>query len=196
MEDAYQRTLARQKYLEDFGYKVVVKWGCELEREMRVDPQMRRDIMDVEVVTPLTERSAFYGGRTNATTLLAAASEGSSLRYADFCSLYPNVCKKRKYPIGHPTVICGEKASTDISRYFGVAMVKVLPPTNLYHPVLPYRTREKKLVFGLCKACMDSQQPKCDHTPAARAFVGSWLTPELDEAVRQGYQILHTYEVG
>jgi len=35
----------------------------------------------------------------------------------------------------------------------------------------------------------------CSHTPEDRCLVGTWLTPELEEALHQGYVIQHMYEV-
>ena len=50
---------------------------------------------------------------------------------------------------------------------------------------------------------MEQEQPKpltersrcCPHTPSQRCLVGTWPTPELQEAINQGYVIQHVYEV-
>ena len=76
------------------------------------------------------------------------------IQYIDFTSLYPTVNKYDKYPVGHPTVIYHD--FMDISEYFGLAKVKVLPPRKLYHPVLSY-TFKGKLLFPLCKTCADNE---------------------------------------
>jgi len=49
---------------------------------------------------------------------------------------------------------------------FGFVYCKVLPPKNLYQPVLPYKQKTKqtsKLLFGLCKCCMVRIDAKCTH---------------------------------
>ena len=56
----------------------------------------------------------------------------------DVTSLYPWVNKNGEYPIGHPEVIT-RPSDQNIRHYFGVAKVDVIPPFELYHPVLPYR---------------------------------------------------------
>lgn len=109
-------------------------------------------------------------------------------------SLYPSVNKYAKYPVGHPVIItCNFK---DLSHYFGLAKVKVLPPRKLFHPVLPYTTDDGKLKFPLCKRCADIEcQDKCNCTDEERTIVGTWCTPELDLALSKGYTILKFYEV-
>ena len=37
-----------------------------------------------------------------------------------------------------------------IGEYFGLAKCTILPPTELYHPALPYR-EQGKLTFPLCR---------------------------------------------
>jgi hypothetical protein len=43
---------------------------------------------------------------------------------------------------------------------------KLLPPRGLYHPVLPYEQKSKcahKLLFGLCRTCMNKIDQDCSH---------------------------------
>ncbi|CAC5373733.1 unnamed protein product [Mytilus coruscus] len=44
---------------------------------------------------------------------------------------------------------------------------KILPPKGLYHPVLPYKQltsdNTHKLLFGLCRTCMNKISFKCKH---------------------------------
>jgi len=105
------------------------------------------------------------------------------------------------YPVGHPTIIL-EPGVTDLSDYFGLAQCTVLLPTELYHPVLPYRSGGK-LTFPLCRKCVETEQPKpltershqCVHSDEERCLTETWCTPKLMEAVKQGYVIKHVHEV-
>ena len=45
----------------------------------------------------------------------------------------------------------------DFEQYFGLAKVDILPPADLFHPVLPVRIGEK-LTFPLCGQCVKEQQ--------------------------------------
>ncbi|KAF4518576.1 hypothetical protein B566_EDAN015731 [Ephemera danica] len=57
----------------------------------------------------------------------------------------------------------------------GIIKCKILPPTDLFHPVLPFRINDR-LMFALCRTCaMNECQTECIHTdPDDRAFVGTW----------------------
>ena len=69
MEQLYKDTLRKVNYLEDQGFNVVQKWGCEFTKEMKEDGEMEQFMEDHELVDPLQPRDAFYGGRTNAAKL-------------------------------------------------------------------------------------------------------------------------------
>ena len=72
---------------------------------------------------------------------------------------------------------------------------KVLPPKDLYLPLLPYRARGK-LLFPLCGACAASGPgDPCTHESVEdRSLVGTWVSGELKKACDLGYVILERYE--
>lgn len=71
----------------------------------------------------------------------------------------------------------------------------MLPPKNLYHPVLPFRSKGK-LTFSLCAACTDARQiSPCRHSDQDRALTGAWVSLELKKALENGYKIVEVYEV-
>ena len=117
----------------------------------------------------------------------------SFYRYVDFTSLYP-WCNKNTYNIvGHPQIITENFG--DVSTYFGLIKCTVLPPRGLFHPVLPYRTKDK-LMFPLCKTCADTlNQNSCTHTGEERAILGTWCHVELMKAIEKGYEVLEIHEV-
>ena len=69
MEQLYKDTIRKVDYLEDKGFEVVQKWGCELKKEMEQNEEMKRYFDEHELVDPLQPREAFFGGRTNAAKL-------------------------------------------------------------------------------------------------------------------------------
>jgi len=127
--------------------------------------------------------------------------DGEKIYYIDVTSLYPWVNAYGEYPVGHPEVITNPE-NQDIQIYFGVAMVDVIPPRQLYHPVLPDR-RGGKLTFPLCSKCVEEEMKKpfltrqstCDHSDEERMLTGVWCTPELNKAVEKGYRIVKIHEV-
>ena len=60
------------------------------------------------------------------------------------------VQKSKKFPTGHPQIyIKDECKQIDIKAMFGLVKCKILPPRDLYFPVLPIRC-DGKLLFYLC----------------------------------------------
>ena len=70
MEQLYQDTQKKVKYLKDQGFEVVEKWGCAFKKELKQDEGMKQFMEDQGFVDPLQPRDAFFGGRTNASKLL------------------------------------------------------------------------------------------------------------------------------
>ena len=193
--ELYTLTKMRETKIKSLGYKYTCIWECEFNDQVSRHPDMKAFMNNLDIQERLNPRDSFFGGRTNASKLHHKVQDGEEIRYVDFTSLYPWVNKYCKYPVGHPTILTGSDLSTDISQYFGIAKVKVLPPKGLYHPVLPYRSNGK-LKFALCQTCGDTEnQQRCTCNNEARSFLGTWCTPELAKAVEKGYEILKVYEV-
>ena len=73
----------------------------------------------------------------------------------DIISLYPYVDKNSENPIRHPKVITSN-IDFDMTKYFGMAKVKFIPPRGMYHPVLPCRSN-RNLKFPLCRTCAENE---------------------------------------
>ena len=151
----------------------------------KTDPCLKDFVDTIDIITPLNPREAFFGGRTNAIKLYHKVEENEEIHYKDMISLYPCANLECDYPTGHPQFI-DQPETTDITRYYGLVKCKILPPYELYHPVLPYRS-ESKLSFPLCRTCI-KQQPaiskrseKCPHSIEERCLTGTWTTIELNE---------------
>ena len=170
-------------------YKLVEMWECEFNN--RSTKEMSDFMMCNPVPKSLDPRDALYGGRTNAFVLYYMCKNGQIIKYIDYTSLYPWAQKYGIYPIGHPELIT-ENFGT--KKYFGLIKCKILPPRNLYFPVLPSRINGK-LVFTLCKLCAQNKQKDCTHTDQERAIEGTWVTLEVDKAIENNYKIIETYEV-
>ena len=185
----YVKTAKREQVLKRMGYKLVTCW----EHEFHKQPQMQSFLDSLDIQDRLRPRDSFFGGRTNAARLHYKAGDGEKIKYVDFTSLYPSVNAYARYPVGHPDIIVDN--FQPISKYFGIAKVKVLPPRGLYHPVLPYLS-EGKLKFPLCRTCADREQTEpCTCSDDQRAIIGTWCTPELLKAIEKGYSIQKIYEV-
>jgi len=203
MQEVYEATLRKHDLLSRQGYQLCVKWECDWNLEVKTDPDLSQFLDTFEIVKPLEPREAFFGGRTNAVKLhhVADVAQGDKIKYIDVTSLYPWVNKGSDYPVGHPQIIVNPD-DQDIHYYFGMAKVDILPPHELYHPVLPFRHRGK-LTFPLCRSCVEDEMSKpllekshrCPHTAEQRTLRGTWCTPEIQKAVAMGYTLIKIHEV-
>ncbi|MET0103898.1 MAG: DNA polymerase, partial [Sedimenticola sp.] len=193
LEELYALTLKKRSYIQGLGMKYVCIWEHDYRHQLDRDPDLKTYVDQLDLAERLDPRDSFFGGRTNASQLRYNTAGEEQIKYVDFTSLYPWVNKYAEYPVGHPKIIT--KDFDDLSEYFGIAKVKVLPPRQLYHPVLPYRSNGK-LKFPLCRTCADIENPdQCTCTDEERMLTGTWCTPELLTAVRLGYTIVTIYEV-
>ena len=80
MEELYIATKKKVKYLEDQGFRVVQKWGCELKKELEEDEEMNQFFEQNKIIDPLQPRDAFYGGRTNATKLFHECQDNQKIK--------------------------------------------------------------------------------------------------------------------
>ena len=178
----FNKTQSRIREIEQKGYTVVSIWECEFDRLLKV--------------RPLKIRDSFFGGRVSPTKMFYECQDDERVRYMDVTSLYPFVTLSGEYPTSHPEIIADpDKIDHTLQSYYGVAKVKILPPRGLYIPVLPVRCNGR-LKFPLCQTCsVKETEKKCQCSDVERAIIGVWTTPEILEAVRQGYKIVHVYEV-
>ena len=204
LNEVYEATLVKSNTLRREGYTVVEMWECQWTAKLN-DPASpeHRFVTTLNLANPLVPREAFFGGRTGAVSLYAVVdqSQGEKIHYLDVTSLYPWVNKTARYPIGHPEIITNP-SHLDIGRYFGFALVDILPPPNLFHPILPVR-QGGKLTFPLCKTRVGEQQglpllqrtAVCTHSDAERTLRGTWCTPEILKAIEKGYRLQQIHEV-
>ena len=181
--------------------KVKFIWECEWKTMVEEKEEIKRIVSGLETVEPLVPREAFFGGRTGAVSLYYHAGPGEQIHYMDVTSLYPWVNKTQEYPLGHPDIYTRVPVE-EFEQYFGLAKIDILPPANLFHPVLPFRCGGK-LTFPLCGQCVREQQqvpllertPICEHSPEQRMLRGTWCTPEIQKAKRMGYELKKVHEV-
>ncbi|XP_031342995.1 uncharacterized protein LOC116170631, partial [Photinus pyralis] len=196
MDLRYENTLSKINHLNQLGYEVIVKWECEFKQD--TNPNINKYVSEHPLVhfAPLNARDSFYGGRTGNIKSYYKVKDGEKINYIDICSLYPYICKVGKFPIAHPQVLVGSDcANLDVTKVDGLIKCKVLPPQNLFHPVLPIKLNNK-LMFPLCYSCAKNfTQEDCSHEIGDRAIVGTWVADEIVKSIEKGYRIMEVYEV-
>lgn len=191
MSELHYTTKKKEKELKAMGYRYVCIWEHEFRNQIKMNDAMNQFVSGLDLTERLHPRDSFFGGRTNAIKLYHEITEpNETIEYYDYTSLYPYVNKYCKYPIGHPTIITS--SFRDISSYFGI---KILPPKRLFHPVLPFLSNGK-LKFALCRKCAENESTdSCKCHDGDRMLIGTWCTPEIDEALSQGYSIVKIYKI-
>lgn len=205
MHERLEKTTAISNRIRSGSHFLEEIWECEYDRLLRVNQEMSAFVQNhpLVVADPLDPRDAFFGGRTENMVTLYDTCGTEQIRYVDVCSLYPYICKFGKYPVGHPKVYVGDEcrtltgsSNTDLSNVEGLVKCVILPPRNLYHPVLPTRMHQR-LVFALCRSCCETMnQNECTHdSPSDRAFEGTWIVDELRKAISLGYTVMRVIEI-
>ncbi|KAJ8951329.1 hypothetical protein NQ317_017624 [Molorchus minor] len=198
METRYQNTIAKTERLRNAGFSVIEKWECVFRREMDTNTDIKQYVENHPLLVnlPINPRDAFYGGRTDATKLYYEVKPGEKIKYIDVCSLYPYICKTAKFPVGHPDVFVGDECKNlNLNETDGLIKCKILPPTNLYHALLPVKMNDK-LMFVLCRTCGEiTSNTECQHDDESRALTSTWVIDEILEAIRLGYRILQIFEI-
>jgi len=138
-------------------------------------------------------------GRTEAMRLHYKATENETIQYVDVICLYPYICKYFKFSIGHPIIHVGDASKNKEAclQMEGLIKCSIVPPMNLCHPVLPYRSNNK-LFFCLCRSCVFERNisGECKHLrDDERALIGTWVLDEVRLAVENVYRFLDIYEV-
>ena len=208
----WRDTQMKERRLKEQGYIVLSKWSCEFAEEKK-KPKIRDFLDSLNIQDPINLRDCYFGGRTNALVLHRKFDEEEKGKYVNFTSLYPDILKYRRFPLGHPERITRDfkqclfkpcegncfyfpcEGKHWILPYFGVMKVTVLPPTDLIHPVLPLKCNGK-LKFPLCYkcACIENKE-MCKSLDSDRMFTHTYCTPELEVAMNMGYSIIQVHEV-
>jgi DNA polymerase type B, organellar and viral len=207
MGERHERTMRKKARLESLGFDYTIKWECEFKEERKSTPAIDRFLKEHPrfYTEPLSLRDAFYGGRTNCTTLYHKVDKnaGERILYYDVISLYPWLNRTSKYPKSHPVIydedrckkLVGLPPNVNINCFEGIIKCSVAPPTNLWLPVLPQKVNGK-LVFSLCRTCaQDMIQTDCPHNESERQLTGVWVVDEVRKAVELGYKITRVFEI-
>lgn len=193
MQELYRLTVNREHELKQHGFNLITIWEHEFHT-LKTTPEFVSFIETFTAIERLIPRESFYGGRTSVNTVYYKIDDtiGEKIKYVDFTSLYPYVNKNCAYPVGHPTIIT--KHFPPIEKCFGLVKADILPPTNLFHPILPLRCNNKNM-FVLCRTCAELNNVDCRCTDSQRMLTGTWDTMHVIKAKQLGYEIKKIHEI-
>jgi G:T-mismatch repair DNA endonuclease (very short patch repair protein) len=195
----YERTMSRLQEVVKAGYLVVTERKCAWDRDKVTERKPEMLTLPFVSRTPLKTSDALYGGRKEGMCLHYKARHDESIEYADVMSLYPYICKYYKMPVGNPKIHVGD-ACLDMEVCLTMERLMkclIVPPKDLYHPVLPFRHKQK-LLFCMCRSCVLQQNTSDVYghiSVAETALTCTWVIDEVRLAVQKEYKILQIYEV-
>ena len=101
MEQRWKNTKLKEKRLTEQGYIVLSKWSCEFAQDIK-DISIGGYVRSLNLRDPINLRDCYFGGRTNGIVLHKKFTDGEKGKYVDFTSLYPDILKYKRFPVGHP----------------------------------------------------------------------------------------------
>ena len=194
MLHTYKKHLNRINYIKLVmpEYKFEEMWEHEYDLLEQFNDEFYQFVNNCDIEDLFNHRDALFGGRTNCLKIYYKCKEGERICFVDFKSLYPFIQKYFAYPFGHPIRIINNFQT--LENYFGLIKCKLLPPRNLYLPVLP-AIINNKLIFTLCKKCANEKNRNCNHNEDERAIDGVWCSVEVLKAIEMGYTVVKVYSV-
>ncbi|KAK3925255.1 putative DNA polymerase [Frankliniella fusca] len=196
----YEQTQRLTAMFRRNGFIVIEKWECEFKRELNSDPEVKAffEANPTTRTPPLNLRDGLAGGRTSALRWYhkADVTKGEKIKMADVVSEYPNANLRGAYPFGHPKLFLeGDPTMPPVEEWNGMVKITVLPPQDLFLPVLPFKCNGK-LMFPLCRTCaVTENKDMCQHNARERQITDTWCTPEVQLAIEKGYQLLQVHEL-
>lgn len=194
--------MAKFKRLKELGYTVIFVWEHNFLEFLKSDPELAKKIEKHPFVdySTLDARTGIFGGRVECSKLFYECKDQEKMYLYDFCSLYPSVMKSGKYMLRHPVRIrmqkeCESITMKDLMHIDGLVELNILPPNNLFWPVLPYRMHGKN-IFLLCRTCAEENNiNQCNHKDEERAIRGVYSLCEIKKAFEMGYKLIKVYEL-
>ena len=127
-------------------HNVLEIWEHYYDNMLKQDKNFREFIanLDLEKHRFIDPRKALFGGRTECFRTHYTCGPNESVQYVDSRSMYPRVLRDSKFPKWHPIVkhCLTDSNMGNVSDYFGIAKVRILPPSDLHLPLLPYKSKK------------------------------------------------------
>lgn len=135
---------------------------------------------------------------------------GWKLWFLDCNSLYSFIAASNPFPIGPYKIIIDRKdilknVNLINGKYFyrgesmscDVALVTILPPTNLKRPYLGFLLNDEFNFYSLCHACVAKKiTSTCPHrSNKVRAFTSTYTLVDIEMAVSLKYEVLSFHEI-
>ncbi|KAG8231307.1 hypothetical protein J437_LFUL006963 [Ladona fulva] len=136
------------------GYEVIEMWECVFDRMIRENTALANFVESNPFLRKLPITPATLSSGVERIVSACTTMQTSRVGRRSVTSMSAHCI--RTYPIGHPQISIGEECPP-LDDIEGLIKCIVLPPSSIYHPVLPVRANGK-LLFPLCRSCAFKEQ--------------------------------------
>jgi hypothetical protein len=188
--------------------KVTIHWEC-LYLKQRENNELRFFLQYRFKPHPLRRlcpRSCVRGAYIDIYALKWSSKmfPNENFHFYDVNSLYSFAAMKFPYFTSKYSIIIGKELDNiefinqaffyKGKQIFGTMLVTILPPKNLFLPVLPLKTSDGKSVNTLCSKCVENYLINCSHSDTERAITESYFISEIIYAIKHKYTLLYIHE--
>jgi hypothetical protein len=143
----------KKRLIQEAGYLYCPIQTCTLMQFAQDHEKLAYFLKERRYDKPMSLRSSFYGGKVMLYNALHETDEEcESIEAYDVCSLYPFILCSTSFPVGSPQICRSVQDHTrvDYSR-IGMYSVRLSAPNFLHNPMIPYRMKDKRTCYSLCR---------------------------------------------
>ena len=143
--------MERENLLRASGYTIQSMWECEWN-DIKQGLDNKEELEQMARDANINVRDALHGGRTEGFKTYVKCTKTQKIHVLDVTSLYPAVNALDDYGTSFKKYVKTTVEVIASGEFTGLVKCDVIPPTDLYVPVLP-QSRDGKLLFHV-KPCI------------------------------------------
>jgi hypothetical protein len=188
--------------------EIIIVWECQYRNERETDyvQYFLKNEFKFHPLLRLRPRTCVRGAFFDVYALKWSKKmcPNEKLYFIDVNGLYSYCAIKFKFMIGKYEIAIGKNIKNisfvNYKCYFknqpimGSMLVTIIPPKDLLHPFLLYRTKNGKTVNTLCSKCCETQNKFCKHNDMERAITSCYMISEIEFALRLNYKLVNIHE--
>jgi len=188
--------------------KINITWECQF-KSVKQTPEFKQFYANHFIPHPLSRlrpRDAVRGALSDVYALKWSKKMFPDEKFycIDVNGLYSYCAVKYPYMIGKYIVLIGHDLSKlnlknnlffyENKHVMGSILLTFEAPSDLQHPFLLYRKKNRSVVLSLCKECAENESFRCRHTNKQKHFTATYMISEIEFALTLGYKIIHIHE--
>lgn len=198
LQQRRESTRMRMERIRMAGYKLIWERECKFNNTLKANLPLQASLENSTYVrhSPINVRDAVFGGLVEVFKTYYKCKDNEMILSWDMKSMYPFSMRTFSYPIGHPRILRNQNDfdQIDWDTLIGFVKCEIIPPRGIFNPVLPVKSNNR-LIMGLCNQCINEKLHVCTHSENERCITGTWVSCEVNLALKKGYKIRKIIEV-